>query len=45
MTKVSQKKRNAVLSVIMILALVIGGAFAYLTDHDSKVNNFTIGNV
>lgn len=45
MTKGSAKKRNAVLSVCMILALVISGAFAYLTDHDNKVNTFTIGKV
>lgn len=34
-----------VLSVVLVLALAITGTFAWLTDRDSEVNVFTMGNV
>lgn len=45
MNKKSAKRRNAIVSVCLILALVIGGAFAYLTATDTKTNTFTVGKV
>lgn len=40
-----QKKRNAIISVVLIFALLITGAFAFMTSKDSKANVFTIGKV
>ncbi|MBQ7800371.1 MAG: hypothetical protein IJ370_07740 [Oscillospiraceae bacterium] len=33
------------LSLVVVAALAVGGTLAYLTDRDSKVNVFTIGDV
>ncbi len=33
------------LSLVVVAALAVGGTLAYLTDRDSKVNVFTMGNV
>ena len=35
----------AAISAVLVLALAVTGTIAYLTDRDSKVNVFTIGNV
>lgn len=42
--KTKQKKRTIV-SLLLIGAILIGGAFAFLTAQDSKTNVFTIGNI
>lgn len=42
--KTKQKKRTIV-SLLLIGAILIGGAFAFLTAQDSKTNVFTVGNV
>ena len=34
-----------VLSLVLVVALTIGGTLAYLTDRDSKANVFTVGDV
>lgn len=34
-----------VLSLVLVVALTIGGTLAYLTDRDSKTNVFTVGDV
>lgn len=41
----AKKTRRAILSVFLIVALIVGGAFAFLSTTDSKTNVFTIGNV
>lgn len=33
------------LSLVLVAALAVGGTLAYLTDRDSEVNIFTVGNV
>lgn len=43
-TTKSQKKR-AIISIFLIAAILVGGAFAFLTAQDSKTNVFTIGNI
>lgn len=40
-----RKTRRAIVSVFLIVALIVGGAFAFLSATDSKTNVFTIGNV
>lgn len=42
--KTKQKKRT-IISLLLIGAILIGGAFAFLTAQDSKTNVFTIGNI
>lgn len=44
-TKVSKTKSRAILSILLIAAIIITGAFAFLTAQDSKTNVFTVGNV
>lgn len=44
-TKVSKKRSRAILSILLIAAILITGAFAFLTAQDSKTNVFTVGNV
>lgn len=41
----SKQKKNAIISLFLIAALLITGIFAFLTSTDSKVNKFTIGKV
>lgn len=41
----AKKKRNAVISVMLICALLITGIFAFLTATDSKTNRFTVGKI
>ncbi len=38
-------KRNAIVSLLLVAALVITGALAYLTAKDNAENKFTVGNV
>lgn len=47
MTKSRNNKRQKrlVVSVVLIAAILISGAFAFLTAQDSKTNIFTIGNI
>lgn len=44
-SKVSKKRSRAILSILLIAAILITGAFAFLTAQDSKTNVFTVGNV
>lgn len=44
-TNKSRQKKRAFISVFLIVAILIGGAFAFLTATDSKTNVFTIGKV
>ena len=44
-TKVSKTKSRAILSILLIAAILITGAFAFLTAQDSKTNVFTVGSV
>lgn len=44
-TNKSRQKKRAVISILLIVAILIGGAFAFLTAQDSKTNVFTIGKV
>lgn len=41
----NSKKKNTVISLFLICALLITGIFAFLTATDSKTNRFTVGNV
>lgn len=34
-------KKSAILSICLIVALLITGAFAYLSDHDNAINKFS----
>lgn len=43
--KKSTNKKRAFISIFLIAALLITGAFAFLTSTDSKTNVFAIGNV
>lgn len=45
MKKKISKKTKAVLSIALVLAVVVTGAFAYLFMGDSKTNVFTVGKV
>ncbi len=38
-------KKNAIVSLLLVAALVITGALAFLTAKDSAENEFTVGNV
>ena len=40
-----KKKLTLVVSLLLVMALSIGGTIAWLTDTDSVTNTFTIGNV
>jgi len=40
-----KKALMMVLSLVLVVALTIGGTLAYLTDRDSKTNVFTVGDV
>lgn len=41
----SKQKKRTVLSLLLIAAILISGAFAFLTATDSKTNVFTVGNI
>lgn len=41
----TRNKKQAIVSIILIAAILITGAFAFLTATDSKTNVFTVGNV
>lgn len=41
----TRKKSKAILSVFLIVAILIAGAFAFLSATDSKTNVFTVGNI
>ena len=43
--KFRSKKSKTVISLLLIGAILIGGAFAFLTAQDSKTNVFTIGKI
>lgn len=40
-----KQRKRLVVSVVLIAAVLISGAFAFLTAQDSKTNVFTIGNI
>lgn len=45
-SKATFKNRAKILAVICLLALLsLGGTMAYMTDHDSAENSFTVGKV
>lgn len=44
-TNKSKQKKRTIVSLLLIGAILIGGAFAFLTAQDSKTNVFTIGNI
>lgn len=44
-TNKSKQKKRTIISLLLIGAILIGGAFAFLTAQDSKTNVFTIGKV
>lgn len=37
--------KNVIISLAMVAILLVGGAFAYLTDSDTATNILTVGNV
>lgn len=39
------KKSRAIISVFLVVAILIAGAYAFLSSTDSKTNVFTVGNV
>ena len=39
------KKSRAIISVFLVVAILIAGAYAFLSATDSKTNVFTVGNV
>lgn len=39
------QKKKAIVSVLLMVAILITGAFAFLSAQDSKTNVFTVGNV
>ena len=41
----TKKRTKAVLSVFLVVAILIAGAYAFLSATDSKTNVFTVGNV
>ena len=41
----TKKRARAVLSVFLVVAILIAGAYAFLSATDSKTNVFTVGNV
>lgn len=41
----NKKMRQRILSVLLVCALIITGAFAFLSATDSKTNVFTVGNI
>ena len=41
----TKKRAKAVLSVFLVVAILIAGAYAFLSATDSKTNVFTVGNV
>ena len=43
--KTPKQQRKAVLSVLLVVAILITTAFAFLSATDSKTNVFTVGNV
>lgn len=43
--KIRWNKKSAVISVLLIAAILVTGALAFLTARDSKTNVFTVGNV
>ena len=44
-TSKSKQKKRTIISLMLIGAILIGGAFAFLTAQDSKTNVFTIGKI
>lgn len=40
-----KQKKKAIVSVLLMVAILITGAFAFLSATDSKTNVFTVGNV
>ena len=45
MIRTKSKKRNAIVALMLAIALTITGALAFLTAKDSATNKFTVGNV
>lgn len=43
--RTATKKKNVIVSLLLVAALAITGALAYLTATDSAENKFTVGNV
>lgn len=43
--KKPKKQSKRIIAFVLVAALLIGGAFAFLTAQDSKSNVFTIGNI
>ena len=43
--KNSKKLKNIIISIALVVSLAVTGAFAYLTQHVSKKNTFTKGDV
>ena len=41
----TKKRAKAVLSIFLVVAILIAGAYAFLSATDSKTNVFTVGNV
>lgn len=41
----NKKKTIAIIAILLIVALLVGGIIAYFTDTDTATNVFTIGNV
>lgn len=44
-SKRGANKKNAVISLLLVVALAITGVLAFLTAQDSAENKFTVGNV
>ncbi len=44
-SKRGANKKNAIVSLLLVAALVITGALAFLTSKDNAENKFTVGNV
>ena len=43
--KTTNKKRERIISALLVLAILVTTAFAFLSATDSKTNVFTIGKV
>lgn len=44
-SKRGANKKNAIVSLLLVAALVITGALTFLTAKDNAENKFTVGNV
>ena len=41
----NKSKMAAVIAVLLVCVLAVGGTIAYLTTHSKLTNSFTVGNI